>query len=968
MQVLEFKEAHPSFDGRGATVGVLEAQVDLLTPELKWGKDLSGNRIPKIIDWTTTGDWAGPDPAMPDWMFASSLSGSTWTRVERPFSALTTEKVEEVRKGVVRFRDLDYALPDVSTAAEWRMAIFDAHSIKPPFGPLDTNLDGTVNESDNYAILFDARARRVWVDLNHNKDFRDETPLRDFSVAREFGVFGKDDPSTEVRESRTFFIHLDPDKTDVWLDISLGEHGDMVSSVLAGDRFLGSEAEGIAPGAQIVLHDMAAGFTHTYIEALLRAFRDRRTDVITFSGGDDIRPTDGTHILDLLTSRMISVYGKPIFVAAGNSGPALGGLNSPSVSSKAFSVGGYTPPEAWKANFGITPTASETLAPYSATGPTDNGGLKPDLLGVTGTLATMTGFSKETVKGEKLYYTPPPGYMISGGTSAATPTAAGAATLLISAAKQAGIPYDVARLRTVLLSTAKFLPDVEARTQGNGLIQVTEAWQALQKLKALNWTPLEVISDAPVKTATSHRLNTPDRGVGIFEREGWAPGMEGTRDISFIRKNGPARPVSYKLRWKGDTAVFGSAQELSLPLNQEVRLPVRIAPRGAGAFSAILNLLDGTTGLVAYQTLNTVVVPYVLDAANDYHAEASGKAPRPGNADVFVLVPRGTQVFNLRAKLKGCRGALEIMDPAGESPIRIAGAFPHDENVLEPVKDGEIQRSVDSPMPGVWQISIANGADSFFSYDDKAPNPLQPCDFSVSASALGTDLQPAAKRVKAGQAYTARITNRLAKFNSRIESVGLGSARIAEPILNGELQQVIYELNVPKGTTRLEAVIDGASDPEADVNLFLFDSTGELPYLAAYSVSDDSQKRAEVLDPKPGKWQVVVDPYHLPHGSTQINYRDTFYHDVFGNIEVSSQKVGAEKIKTDPTSFSVQLRARPEGDRVLVGAIDVVSDDVYVTIVDPDAKVPEPNPLELPKHVPTKNILIPIQKLVFPVE
>jgi len=33
--------------------------------------------------------------------------------------------------------------------------------------------------------------------------------------------------------------------------------------------------------------------------------------------------------------------------------------------------------------------------------------------------------------------------MISSGTSAATPTAAGAGALLISAAKQQGIPYDV---------------------------------------------------------------------------------------------------------------------------------------------------------------------------------------------------------------------------------------------------------------------------------------------------------------------------------------------------------------------------------------------------------------------------------------------------------------------------------------------------------------------------------------------
>jgi len=60
--------------------------------------------------------------------------------------------------------------------------------------------------------------------------------------------------------------------------------------------------------------------------------------------------------------------------------------------------------------------------------------------------------------------------------------------------------------------------------------------------------------------------------------------------------------------------------------------------------------------------------------------------------------------------------------------------------------------------------------------------------------------------------------------------------------------------------------------------------------------------------------------------------------------------------------------ARPESPRTLVGAIDVVSDDVYVTIVDPDAKVPEPKPDEFPKPVPTKNVLIPIQTQVFPID
>ena len=966
MQVLSFKDAHPSYDGRGSAVGVLESEIDLLTPELKWAENLNGERVPKLIDWTLTGEWDLPDPAMPDWMYASFLSGSPWTKVRHPFFAIPTDKVEEVRKGVVRFRGDEYVLPNVLGNVDWRMGVWDAHKVEPPFGPLDTNLDGVVNDSDNYTILFDAQGKRVWVDLNHNKAFGDETPLRDFSVAREFGVFGKDDPNTAVRESRTFFIHLEPDKTDVWMQVDIGEHGDMVSSVLAGNKFLGSEADGVAPGAQVVLHSMVEGFTHNYIETLLRAFRDRRTDLITFSGGDDIRPTDGRHILDLLTSRMIDVYHKPIFIAAGNSGPAMGGLNSPSVAAKAFSVGAYTPPEAWKANFGVTPTTPETLAPYSATGPTDSGGMKPDLLGVTGTLSTTPGFMKGFPI-QKLYYTPPPGYMVSGGTSAATPTAAGTAALLISAAKQAGIPYDVARLRTALLSTARFLPGVEARKQGNGVIQVADAWQALEKLKVPDWEPVDIVSDAPVKTATSRRLRVPDRGVGIFEREGWNSGMTGIREIVFTRKSGPPKPLSYKLQWKGDTDVFTSAGEITLPLNQAVRLPVRITPSGSGAFSAVASLLDSHSGLIAYQTLNTIVVPYVLNAADAYQIEVSGKAPRPGNADVFVAVPAGTEVLHVHAKLKGCRAALEFTAPDGNFPVRLGGAIPNNENVFTPVKDGEIQRSFDDPMPGVWQISIADGSD-FATYDEEAGDPLQPCEFTLDASALGVDIEMPARSVKAGQEYSAQMANRLANFNGRIEGLGLGSARTDRPTLGSELQQVIYDLDVPKGTTRLEAVISDASDSLADVDLYLFDGSGESAYLAAYSVSDGSKKRVEVLDPKPGKWKVVVDPYRLPNGPIQISYRDTFYHDSFGKIEITSNKPGMEKSQGSAAWFSAEVHARPEKERSLVGAIEVVSDDVYVTITDPEARVPEPNPLELPKPVPTKKVPIRIQRLVFAVE
>lgn len=954
MQVLSFREKNPSYDGRGTAVSVLEHQIDPRTPELKWAKDIHGKTIPKLLDWNFIGEWSFPDPAMPDWSFPSFLSGRR--KLAPPFWVIITEPVEELPEETVVFHGEKYFLPQMSGKAEWRMGVFDAHSVRPPFGPLDTNLDGVVDDSDNYTFLFDVRGRRVWIDLNHNHDFRDEKPFRDFSDGQEFGVFGKDNSAAEWRTSRPFVIHLDPEKTDIWLEIGMTSHGDMVASVLAGKSFLGSEADGIAPDAQIVLDHASVGFIHTFITQLLRAFQDRRTDVITDSGGDDDRPSDGSHVLDVLASRMIDVYRKPLFVSAGNDGPSIGLLTSPGDAPKAFSIGGYTPLEAWKANYGITPSTAEALLPYSSVGPGDNGGLKPDLLGITGTLATTAGFDKHDVIFSP-YFTPPAGYTVSGGTSAAAPTAAGAAALLISAAKQAGIPYDAARLRIALLSSAKFLPGVPAQAQGNGVIQVADAWQALQKLKAASWKPVEIVSNAPVKTVASRRFRVPDRGVGIFEREGWNLGMVGTRQIVFTRKNGPAKPVTYKLAWKGGTDVFSSVGEITLPLNQAVQLAVQIHPRDIGSFSAILSLIDNDTGLMVYQTLNTVVVPYVLDAADGYHVNVSGKAPRPGNANFFVRVPAGTQIFQVRAKVKSCDATLEIADPEGVQPKRINGAFPRSENpAAEPDKDREIQKSFDDPKPGVWQVSIQNESD-VSTYDAKAPNPLQPCAFDLTARALHVDVDPATASVKPQQEYPAQMTNKMAGFNGTIATPGLGSARFDHPTLRSEFEPVTYEIDVPKGATRVEAAISRDADPDTDIDLYLFDGSVQPPYLAAFSSRDSSEQRVQVLDPKPGKWIVVVDASRLPHGPTQINYRDLFYHDAFGKIEIKPHADSNRSSDAKSASFSANVQARPAGNRLLVGTVNVVSDDIYVSIANPDAAPGS-----------TKRVPIPLQTIVFAVE
>lgn len=132
-----------------------------------------------------------------------------------------------------------------------------------------------------------------------------------------------------------------------------------------------------------------------------------------------------------------------------------------------------------------------------------------------------------------------------GGTSASGPHGAGHIALLVSAARQTGIAHDAVRLRAAIATTAKFLEGVETRAQGHGLIQVSDAWEALQR--ARNWEPPSFIVAAPIVAAEA-KTGGVDRfvGRGLFELSGWHPGKRGQREVKVTRTGGcgACRPLS----------------------------------------------------------------------------------------------------------------------------------------------------------------------------------------------------------------------------------------------------------------------------------------------------------------------------------------------------------------------------------------------------------------------------------------
>ncbi|HEY0339495.1 MAG TPA: S8 family serine peptidase, partial [Steroidobacteraceae bacterium] len=590
---------------------------------------------------------------------------------------------------------------------------------------------------------------------------------------------------------------------------------------------------------------------------------------------------------------------------------------------------GYVPTETWKANFGFEPSAAETPIEYSGWGPAQDGALKPDFMALTGTLDE----SEYQATG---YETPYGLYGVSGGTSAAAPNGAGLIALLVSAAKQTNVPYDVGRLRAALATTTKFLPDVEARVQGRGLIQVNEAWAALQR--AAHWEPPEFSVEAPwVSAERSDAVVSRRDAKGLFEMGGWRPGQSGRRTITIVRTSGPEGPVSYRLRWHesvhehGTPAFSSNLTQISLPLNQGVELPVQIRVGAAGSYSAIVDLIDPAADLVALSVMNTVLVGEPLVPAHHYEAKITGLLERPGNAVAWLEVPPGLSALSVQvSRDDGREFYLLGQDPTGRLiPYALYGSVAHEARAA--VADGHTAQTIDAPVPGLWQF--------WFSERNSQIKPAVKRLAAVPWRMEFRGLRVAAQAPRAaGEGAPAQVvfSNQGADLGgARITGLGLGSAH-EEVIRFNSRDEAAKQLviDVPKGTDRLE--IEGAVEgPSGRIGLYVYKKPddpskliGDITSLVYYDGSHESHKRYVLRQPSSGTYIVAIDPLSVPVGGVRVRYRDVYFHSSFGEVSVSDKPDVLATRATRSASATVAVRARPAGDRVLVASVGLVSAEV----------------------------------------
>ncbi|MEU1024327.1 S8 family serine peptidase, partial [Streptomyces sp. NPDC005904] len=876
---VDFVKKHPKADGRGITIGVLDSGIDLGHPALR--KTTTGER--KITDWVTA-----TDPIVD--------ADGTWRRMTNPVTGPVFTWDGETWKApagsfqVNRFREAATVGGDANG---------------------DINRDG--DTTDSWGVLYDPAAGTVRVDLDDDNDFTDDETMKPYKEDHQVAYFGKDDPATDVAERVPFVVEIRKDvptdpyggdwvgkKADfVNIGVIESEHGTHVAGITAANGLFGGKMNGAAPGAKLVSSracTWSGGCTNVALtEGMIDLVTERGVDIVNMSIGGLPALNDGNNARAELYTRLIDTYGVQLVISAGNSGPGANTIGDPGLADKVISVGAAISKETWAANYGSAVEKKYAMMNFSSRGPREDGGFTPVISApgsAINTTQTWLPGSPVAEAGYKL----PAGYSMLQGTSMASPQAAGASALLLSAAKREKIALTPAKLRTALTSTADRIRGEQAYAQGSGLINVVDAWNAVEDgAKAHTYTV-----QAPVDTALDQELKKP--GTGIYDREGGLrTGQKRTYDVTITRTSGPDRALRHELdlvnNHEGTFELLGD-DDVSLPLNKPVTVKVRAKAKSAGLHSAILTVDDERTEGVDRQIMSTVVVSAPL-AEPSYTYKAAGSVQRNSTKSYFVTVPKG--VKTLEVALGGLKGKSQTrflaVHPYGV-PVDSTSSlvcYPNYENPANTCRPD--LRSYPEPQAGVWEIEV----------ESRRTSPLLDNPYELKVSALGVDFDPAVQtlpeaKVGTPAPVTWKATNRFAAIDGKLKGGPLGSSRSARPTIAQGATQTSTVV-VPEGAERLDVVIGSPADIAADLDL----SVKKDGKVVGSSAEGDSEESVSLAKPAAGTYTIEVVGYSVPTGSTAYDYRDVFFSDALGKVAVDESKT----VKLG-TGASAQVEAKVE--------------------------------------------------------
>lgn len=813
--VREWLSEHPTFDGRAVTIAFLEsAQPEFSHPTLQHAKALDGADIPKIVGILNAIAPDDPDDTRVD-LATEVHASSTWRSIAGRTYVLP-------RRGLYRFG-------------------------------LFTLVAGT-NLVQQFGVLQDQDNAEIRVDTDGDGDFREERPVIDVNEQFDVRTLGLTHPR---QIDLAFVISKGRGPNQVHIYTAQAGHTAMTTSVAAGGRTPDGLASGVAPGARALLvRNSSHEYTlHNVFEGYLDAIKRPDVDILNDSAGISMVPDTEREFSGIFFRRLIAQYRKPIVHGAGNTQQFL---NNVSALSDVFAVGGSISNVTLAALYGSGPIAGPMVHPVSAAGPALDGALKPDFIAPVHRIAADVWFHDSDTPLPRRAPTSrlPSGYRISCCTSASSPYAAGVLALLISAAKQQGVPYSVETLGRALRVSARFLPTAQAHQQGNGLLNLQAAWRELQRrVEAPTITMTAANVHALARYAASGRS-----GVGLFEREGWHAKSSGRRDLGLTRESGPPDPVTYRVSWTGNDGSFSTASSIRLPFGKQVFLPLTVSLRTPGVHSAIVNLHDSRTNAVVFRAAATIVASERFDPP-DRTVRFAGALTTMRTEAHFVSVPEHAAALSVELEvLRGSVTATLLPNHGLHRPY-YEHLFPTAGRTFAP---GKYRVVVAQPPPGTWSLSMSN--DSAWRGGPEASGTSEEAAYSVTFQILRASIT---SRPMAGSQIAVDAINQGAELRDPVFETSIGTLTSHRGALSTNGLPAQIEIEVPPGAATLSLHLRRADPGGPALELYLYDCTSGECFSYDFTVPAAAEQTMVVRQPAGGRWVAAVNaaPFPVEPGS-----------------------------------------------------------------------------------------------------
>ncbi len=878
---VDFKRDHPTWDGRGVVVAILDTGVDAFMPGML-ATSTGQAKLIEARDFSGQGDWTTEEAEFAEGVFKTEDGLALRGGASLPVPPVADDPLgHPVYIGAIRetqfvnnpeVNDLN---DDGDTADVFGFLVYlaDRAAVEAALG-VGRGLEfyQGLNETAAKSVAAERQSPRVWlvvVDANANGDLADDAILRDYHVNFDtFALGGESAP--DARALMAWEVNVVENETQrgaaeaptVEFHFDDGSHGSHCAGIAAGFEVSGQAGlDGVAPGAWVISckigdNRLSGGATRT--ESMKKAYEhvvafgerwglpvvvNMSFGIAAVEEGDDRM---GKWLDDLLAEHP----GVTVCVSAGNEGPGLSTVGLPATSQSVISSGAYLSIGAG-ADLYDARLPRNTLFGFSSRG---GESAKPDVVAPGGALSTVPGY----VEGDARF----------NGTSMASPTTAGAVACLMSAVQQEGLTAHWGIYKRAVIAgadaRARPRPARPGRRPGEPARRLARgARSGAQRERPQD--PRLPDRDAlplPGRRSGRRRLLAHARRRAGEGRAGHLHGPSGLPSRPHARREGHA-VSQLQLQERGAVAEGGLGQALC-PRRHGHDRRCRVRRRGPrkapGVHAArVIASLDGgdLSGLAGreFALWNTVVVGERLEAASGFSRTWESKdLPASWVHRYFVDVPAGASALRVRLEVservgasRGARVVAQINDPEGHVKGGFGGVASRD----NPVVDFVVPTS--ELVPGTWEVTVASTRTA----DDTGA-------YRLTASCDGYHAEPAT------------LTELPREANGEAAAATLTVTRAYPGVFKGTVEAVLdgfhraWDAEVKKSDTWTHDFTLTAATPRAEFRLELDEKTANLFTDCAVNILDADGKA--VLQTSFDGLTAEVEA-SLPAGVTEASYK-----------------------------------------------------------------------------------------------